>query len=280
MAREEIGDVLGENVGVERRLLRHADLLPQRAVVGDHRLAEDRLQAVEILDVVVGLGDQHALEMLGLGEQHDALVGQVDGNDAAVALRHLHQDGQGIVGHLEQRRQLEPDGGFLAQLVDVGNGCGHLDGLRRRWLMRHGAQQLALDRNAARVLPAVSPVTIRRRNRALSTSTLKRLVTPRLRSLSRFDRPRRDFLPGVCGTAYQSADGAGEIRRSCWLTEACSTTRPPSSTASPGRDQPQGEGIELVLGRQDPVGQRLGACRRAAPAPPPGRRSAPHRAPA
>ena len=88
---QEIGDVLGEHVGVERRLLRHADLLPERPVMRDHRLAEDRLQAVEILDVVVGLGDQHALEMVGLGQQHDALVAHVDGDDAAVALRHLHQ---------------------------------------------------------------------------------------------------------------------------------------------------------------------------------------------
>ena len=63
---EEVGDVLGEHVGVERRLLRHADLLPEHAVVGDHRLAEDRLQPVEILDVGVGLGDEHVLEVLGL----------------------------------------------------------------------------------------------------------------------------------------------------------------------------------------------------------------------
>jgi hypothetical protein len=65
---QEVGDVLGEHVGVERRLLRHTDLLPQRPIVSDHRLAEDRLQAVEVLDVVVGLGHQHALEMVGLRE--------------------------------------------------------------------------------------------------------------------------------------------------------------------------------------------------------------------
>ena len=133
---EEIGDVLGEHVGVERRLLRHADLLPQRAVVGDHRLAEDRLQAIEILDVVVGLGDQHALEVLGLGQQHDALVRHVDGDHAAIALRHRHQDCQGVVGALEEGGELEPDGGFFTQLMDVGNRCGHLDGLRRLSLGR------------------------------------------------------------------------------------------------------------------------------------------------
>jgi hypothetical protein len=94
---EEVRDVLGEHVGVERRLLGHSDLLPQRAIVGDHRLAEDRLQPIEILDVVVGLGDEHVLEMLGLGDEHDALVGHVDRNDGAIALGHLHEHAHRVV---------------------------------------------------------------------------------------------------------------------------------------------------------------------------------------
>ena len=130
---QEVGDVLGEHVRVERRLLRHADLLPEHAVVGDHRLAEDRLQAVEILDVGVGLRHQHVLEVLGLAQQDDALIGKVNRDDRAIALRHLHDDAQGIVEPaLQQGRQLEPDARFIAQALgmrgSLGVGCRLLSG--------------------------------------------------------------------------------------------------------------------------------------------------------
>jgi hypothetical protein len=59
------------------------------------------LQALEILDVVVPLGDQHALEMLGLCQQHDALVADVNGDHTAVALGHHHQNAEGIIGTFE-----------------------------------------------------------------------------------------------------------------------------------------------------------------------------------
>ena len=134
---EEVGNVLGEHVRVERRLLRHANLLPQHPVVGDHGLAEDRLQAIEILDIVVGLGDQHAFEMLRRRQQHHALAGHVDRDDAAVALRHLHQDRQGIVRPLQERGELEPDRGLLPELVDMGLSSSHLVALRRRSRRHH-----------------------------------------------------------------------------------------------------------------------------------------------
>jgi hypothetical protein len=151
---QEVGNVLGEHVGVERRLLRHADLLPQRPVVRDHRLAEDRLQPIEIFDVVVRLGDEHALEVLGLGEQHHTLIAHIDRNDPAIALRHLHQDRQRVAGPLEQRGERKPDGRFLAQLIDVGKRCGHFGSGLRSNSLRRQSTQTSREQHA---LPSRSP---------------------------------------------------------------------------------------------------------------------------
>ncbi len=86
--------------------------------MGDHRLAEDRLQAVEILDVGVRLGDQHVLEVLGLGQEHDPLVGEIDGDNRTIALGHLHDDVQRIIeAAFQQGRQLEPNARFLAEAL-------------------------------------------------------------------------------------------------------------------------------------------------------------------
>src|SRR5262252_3304529 len=64
--RHEIGEIGLEHLRVERRLLRRPDLLPQRAVDGDHAPAEDRAKTIEIFRVVVGVIDEHALGMRGL----------------------------------------------------------------------------------------------------------------------------------------------------------------------------------------------------------------------
>ncbi len=118
---EEVGDVLGEHVGVERRLLGHANFLPESAVVRDHALAEDRLQAVEVFDVVVGLGDEHVLEVLRFRQKHDPLRSEIDRDNRSVTLRHGHERAHGILGvALEERSEFEPDAAFLAEALGVG----------------------------------------------------------------------------------------------------------------------------------------------------------------
>ena len=90
-SREEVGDVFGKHVRMEGRLLRHPDLLPKRSVIGDHRLAEDWLQPVEIFHIAVVLVDQHMLDHLRVRQHDDTLIGHVDGNDRTIAVRHRHQ---------------------------------------------------------------------------------------------------------------------------------------------------------------------------------------------
>src|SRR5690606_5853409 len=107
-------------IRMESRLLRHTNLLPERAVVRDHRFAEDRAQTVEVFHVVVDLSDEHALEMIGLREEDHALIGHGHGDDAAIALCELLQDRHRVRrSALLQGGQLEPDALLLPEALRV-----------------------------------------------------------------------------------------------------------------------------------------------------------------
>ena len=121
----QIGEVHLEHVRVERRLLRGADLLPERAVDGDHALAEDRPQPVEIFRVVVGVVDQHALGMRRLAQQDDALVLQIDGDHAPIFVAQRHENLHRVL-LVEQRRELEPDALLFAEPVFWRIGDVHI----------------------------------------------------------------------------------------------------------------------------------------------------------
>ncbi len=86
----------------------------------DHRLAEDRLQPVEVLDVAVDLRHQDVLEVLRVRDQHHALVGHVDRDDRAIALRHLHEQTHGVLGIFQQRREVEPHAALVAETMGAG----------------------------------------------------------------------------------------------------------------------------------------------------------------
>ena len=123
--RHQIGEIVLEHMRMESGLLRRADLLPQRAVDGDHALAEDGPQPVEIFGVVVGVGHQHALGMRRLGQQHDALVLQVDGDHAAIFVAERHENLHGVL-LVQQRRELEPDALLFAEPMRWRIGDCHI----------------------------------------------------------------------------------------------------------------------------------------------------------
>ncbi len=125
----QIGEVLLEHVRMEGGLLRAAHLLPQRAVDGDHALAEDGPEPVEIFDVVVGIVDEHALRMRRLGEQHDAVVLEVDGNHAAIFFAERHENLHRVL-LAQERGQLEPDALLFAQAMGGSIGSRHIRHLR------------------------------------------------------------------------------------------------------------------------------------------------------
>jgi hypothetical protein len=54
-------------------------------------------QAVEIFRVVVGVINQHALSMRRLGEQHDALVLEVDWYYTAIFVAQRHENLHGVL---------------------------------------------------------------------------------------------------------------------------------------------------------------------------------------
>ena len=127
--RHQIGEVLLEHPRMERALLRRADLLPERAVDGDHALAEDGTQPVEIFDVVVGIVDEHALRVRRLRKNHDAVILEVDGDHAAIFLA---EPGENLHGVLlgQERGQLEPDALLFAEPVRWRIGDCHISHLR------------------------------------------------------------------------------------------------------------------------------------------------------
>ena len=110
----QIGEVHLEHVRVERRLLRRPDFLPERAVDGDHALAEDRPEPVEIFGVVVGVRHEHALGMGRLAQEDDPLVLQIDGDDAPIFVAERHENLHRVL-LVEQRRELEPDALLFAE---------------------------------------------------------------------------------------------------------------------------------------------------------------------
>jgi hypothetical protein len=68
------------------------------------------------------------LEVLRLRQHHDALVAEVHRDDGAVAICHSHECTHRVLRvALEERRQLEPNAAFLAELMilPVRFLCGH-----------------------------------------------------------------------------------------------------------------------------------------------------------
>ena len=228
---QEVGDVLPEHVRVERRLLRHADLLPERAVVRDHRLAEDRLQPVEVLHVGVHLGDKDVLEVVGVAEKDDALVAEIDGEDRPVALRHGHDRPHRVLRvALEQRGQLEPDARFLAELVGVRGGC-------RLGLLHVGLGPLLRAGETAadwgeleRWLIIALPIKKTR----LADTRSKPCFPTRLSDYHRgsgVSRARGHSVPA--NQLFGGRNRGGENSGAAWLTLGPRMTRPFSRRASP-----------------------------------------------
>ena len=71
---------------MEVRLLRFTDLLPKCAVDRDHRIAENRLEFVEILHVVVDVIDEDAADVLDLAQDVDFFGSQIYGNAPSLPL--------------------------------------------------------------------------------------------------------------------------------------------------------------------------------------------------
>ena len=88
-------------------------------------LAEDRPQPVEIFGVVVGVGHQHALGMRRLGQQHDALVLEADGDHAAIFVAERHENLHGVL-LVQQRRELVPDALLFAEPMRWRIGDCHI----------------------------------------------------------------------------------------------------------------------------------------------------------
>jgi hypothetical protein len=112
------GNVIAHHVGMESGLLKNTHLLPQRAVHGDHRAAEDRSHPIKILGVVRTVGLQHMLEMLGLGEQEHALRPHLERYATVVMARHLQQQSERI-SRIMKRGKLGPDSVCVAFGLDL-----------------------------------------------------------------------------------------------------------------------------------------------------------------
>ena len=172
---EEVGDVLGIDVGMEVGLLRLAHLLPQRAVDRDHRVAEDRFQPVEIFHVVVDVVDEDAAGVLDLAQDIDLLGAEIDRNATAVALAQADEDCHRIVG-FDEGLDLEPDALLLTQRLRIGvrftrHDRSPLDTIANPRVSFEGKRRTALD----------APQT---RERELPHSSTRHASSPRARRRS------------------------------------------------------------------------------------------------
>ncbi len=92
---------------------------------------------VEIFDVVVGLGDQHVLEVVRVGAEEDTFGAHVDGDYRPIALGQFQQHRHRVVVvAARERRQLEPNAVVVTELLDLGIDRVHGSYVSRRQTFR------------------------------------------------------------------------------------------------------------------------------------------------